>query len=174
VPELGSIEDWLKALEARAAQDPRIPPIATDFDVEGAIFPPMVRVYRDTNQSINHSAATAVTFPKESFDTNEFHSTATNTNRLTVRTAGVYLIGGQVEFAIDADGDRLLRLYVNNTTTIYESRHPAATGAHRELVQGIFNMSFGDYVELIAFHTAGEANNVNPARFWMYYIGTVS
>jgi hypothetical protein len=174
VPELGSIEKRLKALEARSALDSRIPPLATELDVRSAVFPPMVRVYRSANQELAHNTPTAITFPDESFDTNEFHSTTANTNRLTIREAGVYMVGGQIEFAADADGDRLARLYVNGATTIYESRHPAAAGAHREHISGPFDFAVGDYVELIGFHTAGNALQINPARFWMYYIGTVS
>ena len=58
------------------------------------------RLYNTAVQSIPSGTATEITYNSEAFDTNGFHSTSTNTARITIPTgyAGKYLVTANVEW----------------------------------------------------------------------------
>jgi len=80
-----------------------------------------VSVYDSSNQAIANGTTTALTFNLEYFDTNGFHSTTTNTSRLTVPTgkAGYYLMTAQGNYSLNATGQRDLILYKNGAYLRY-------------------------------------------------------
>jgi hypothetical protein len=80
------------------------------------------RVYNSANQSIPNDADTALTFDSERFDTNAFHSTATNTSRITI--PGMYLVFGGIEFAASATGLRYLYFRLNGSDNIAAYTQP--------------------------------------------------
>ena len=132
--------------------------------------PPAVRAFSSSNQTLTNIVVAALAFANESFDTDAMHDNSTNNSRLTAKTAGIYYIEGQAEFALNGTGDRFLRIFLNNTSVLSESRHLAAGGAHRELCGGLFALAVNDYVELIAFQSSGGDLIVNPARFYMFWV----
>jgi hypothetical protein len=74
-----------------------------------------VSVYDSSNQAISSGVTTALTFNLEYFDTNGYHSTSTNTSRLTVPAgkAGYYLMTAQGNYSLNSSGQRDLIFYKN-------------------------------------------------------------
>ena len=63
------------------------------------------RVYNSANISVSDNTDTLLTFDTERYDTDAFHSTSTNTGRLTIPTGfgGRYLLTGHVSIAAGTD-----------------------------------------------------------------------
>lgn len=123
------------------------------------------RVYNSANISISNNAWTSLTFNTERFDDNSFHSTVSNTSRLTAPGAGLYLIWGNVEWAVNATGNRNMRLLLNGTTVIAQVSE-AATGEYRYQVSTIYSLSASDYIELQVLQTSGGALNAVVSGNW--------
>ena len=120
------------------------------------------RVYNTTNQSIPNSVNTALTLNSESYDTNNIHSTSSNTSRLTARTAGKYSIFGTIKLDANATGTRYIIIYLNGTTKIGENY---AEGDSVDLaslsISVIYHLNVDDYVELMVHqNSAGALNNL--------------
>lgn len=141
--------------------------------------PAQARVFNSANISINNATFTALTFDSERWDTGNFHSTSSNTSRLTVPTAGLYDIGGSVVFAANATGMREAAIRVNGSTFIVEQgpQPPTVTDGARVQVSTQYQLAAGDYVELMAFQRSGGALNViasgnSSPEFWIVRLGS--
>lgn len=88
--------------------------IATN--VNNFIVPPMCQVKRTTTQAITTASVTDVLFNAETFDTDDMHSTTSNTDRITVNTAGVYIVTGNLQMAGNATGVRGIYIRKNGST----------------------------------------------------------
>jgi hypothetical protein len=110
------------------------------------------RVYHSGSQSFTNSTNTAIAFDSERFDSDAFHSTSSNTSRLTVPTgkAGKYMVTASIR--VDDGG---------NTGGIYLSVRVNGSGTRQSLhaVQGngarltttacpIVDLAVADYVDL--------------------------
>lgn len=128
------------------------------------------RVYNSADISVATGGA-YLTFDSERFDTNTMHSTSSNTGRITFTTAGKYVIGGSIEFASSAVGNRAIAIRLNGSTTI--ARHSTVNiGAVQQLsIASEYDFAANDYIELFAFQDSGVAVNVNATsnlspEFW--------
>lgn len=134
--------------------------IATTAFVEARIVP-RARVYNSAALSIPNGLVTALTFNSERYDTDNIHSTSSNTSRLTATTAGTYLIIANVSFASNTTGERVCRIRLNGTTTIGNVAAAPVTGdSTTQSVSTQYALAAGDYVEVEAFQTSGGALNV--------------
>jgi len=131
------------------------------------------RAYNSADISIPTGADTAVTLNSESYDTDpngEIHSTASNTSRMTIQTAGKYAIKGGGLFAVNGTGQRLLKLRVNGAT--YIALSPTLKGdaslSVGQQVHGVYDFAAGDYVEMMAYQDSGGA--LNLSAFGVYTI----
>lgn len=133
---------------------------------------PKCRASNSSNISIGTSSETALALDSEAFDTDAIHDTSTNTSRLTCKTAGVYIIGGNVEFAANGNGTRTARIRLNGTTFIGSQKtlSPTLSPAMVSVVT-IYSLSVGDYVELTAIQSSGGNLDVlalsNSPTLWM-------
>jgi len=110
--------------------------------------------------SIPHNVWKALNFDQESWDNGHFHSMTTNNTRLTASQGGKYLISGSWEMAETVNHlyVRDIRILLNGSMSLAHSRivAPGAPTNTRLSISTVYNLSPGDYVELIAFHdTAG-------------------
>lgn len=122
---------------------------------------PAASAYNSANLSINNGAVTTLTLDSEDFDTDNMHSTVSNTSRLTCNTAGVYQITANVNFASNSGGERLLILLLNGTTSIARTRESAdATGETDMNLARLYRLAVGDYVEVQVYQSSGGALNV--------------
>lgn len=131
------------------------------------------RVYNSTDISLTTSTTTLFTFNSERQDTGSFHSTSSNTGRLTVTTAGMYLIGFTGVFASNATGFREIWFQVNGATRIADLGMPAISGlSNRMSLVTLYQMAAADYVEVYGYQTSGgnlamsALGNYSP-EFWI-------
>lgn len=130
---------------------------------------PGCRANNSANISIADSTVTVLTFDSERYDTDNIHSTTTNTGRLTCQTAGKYAIFGNVEWGSGSVGYRALGIRLNGTTYVGANRYtPDGSGGttpfrHSHGVSVIYNLAVGDYLELIVYQTQGSSINVNAS-----------
>lgn len=134
--------------------------------------PPSCSVYASSAQTVGNSSPTALTANSENFDNDSMHSTASNTSRVTVQTAGRYLVYATVQFAADGDGVRNVRFRIDGTTSYECIQVPAVSTVNSIVVTAIrsFVLSASQYVECIGFHTAGNNLGVTLLEFgatWM-------
>ena len=132
-------------------------------------------------QSIATATETAITFNTEVFDTDSFHSTSSNTSRITIPSgkAGKYLVNGQIMIDSAGSGGAQGVLYLNGATR-YVSYISNATplAAPSVIWNNVLNLSVGDYIELFAAQYSGTskdvlANSYSPAvtYFTVTYLG---
>jgi hypothetical protein len=115
-------------------------------------------VYNTVSQVLANATTTTLTFNSESIDTDGFHSTSTNTGRITIPTGlgGKYLINTTARFGLAASGFKTLKLYKNGgqTVDIYEETNNAfqyQLGSKSFILE----LVAGDYLELGAFQSSG-------------------
>ncbi len=143
------------------------------------------RVYNSAAESIGGAAWTPLTFNSEWWDTHDaasstFHSTSSNTGRLTIPAGrgGYYLIGASVEFAADPTGIRGLRLVHSvGATVIATSLEDATpTGVHALTISTLWSLAAAEYVTCEVYQNSGGALNANRSaayspEFWMTFVG---
>ena len=118
-----------------------------------------VKVTASADQSIANDTATDVTWNTEEYDTDAFHSTSTNTNRLTVPSgkAGYYKIFFCVKYtnSANATGRRIISLQLNGTEIGDYETH-ALSGVFPTMVLSITKyLEVADYVALQAYQSSG-------------------
>jgi hypothetical protein len=120
-------------------------------------------LYNSGAQSIATGTFTALTFDSERFDTNSFHSTVTNTSRITIPTGkdGKYLITSSIEMDTNTTGRRLVRLYKNGSAEIEMSRIPASSINPLAVGTVILSLSAADYIEVFVLQDSGSSQNIN-------------
>jgi hypothetical protein len=120
-----------------------------------------VSVYNAALTTLTNGVTTTLTFDSEIFDTNTYHSTSTNTSRLTVPTgkAGYYLLAASAQFGASTTGIRALYFRRNGTEYVRTANTGdwtvAVSTANTVLNSAIVYLAEGDYVELQAIQTTG-------------------
>lgn len=144
-----------------------------------SIFNECARVTHNAAQAATTAVALVLAFNTERFDTNAIHDTAVNNSRLTCKTAGLYLIVGNIEWAANATGYRRLDIRLNGATLIASEREGDVVVAAITTIQHIttiYQLAVNDYVELLATQTSGGNLNVNSTanispEFMMVRVG---
>ena len=121
------------------------------------------RVTNSANVSIPNTTVTSLTFNTETYDTDAFHSTSTNTDRITIPAgkAGYYLINYNINYAANGSGFRNCGIRINGATTIDnvayikgfsddENSLPATT---------VYYLNVADYVTLHTYQNSGGSLN---------------
>jgi hypothetical protein len=117
---------------------------------------------KSANQSLANNTSVSITFDTEQFDTDGFHSTVTNTQRITIPTgkAGKYLFIGQLAYASNSTGLRYATLNKNGTTNFGRAMNAAISGDVTWLVvSSVINLAEGDYVQMNADQNSGGSLN---------------
>ena len=122
---------------------------------------PSARVYNSANISIPNNTVTVLTFNSELLDTDNIHDTATNPSRLTCKTAGLYAIYGNAQFAAHATGARSVLIRLNGTTFIAEAVAGSAGIVQSPPVSTQYPLEVGDYIELAVWQNSGGSLAVN-------------
>jgi hypothetical protein len=137
-------------------------------------------LYKSGNQSISNTTATIITFDSELFDTDSFHSTVTNTGRITI-PAGK---GGYYSFcayAVWPDGSWAISNVTlkKNGTVIKSDWLNVGSGTYN--TQGfatIVSAVATDYFEIEVYHNKGSSTNIlgdnngaGATRFECVYLG---
>jgi hypothetical protein len=124
--------------------------------------PPAARVFHGVLQSLANATPTVLAFDSERFDTDVIHDTVVNNSRLTCKTAGKYLITGNVEFDVNATGFRAVSVRLNvGATVIAAQQQPATTGTTTIVsLSTLYDLAVNDYVQLFGYQNSGGALNV--------------
>lgn len=142
-------------------------------------------VYLSSAQSISNNADTEVLWNAEFYDTDAFHSTVSNTGRMTIPSgkAGKYLVQVNLGYAANATGQRMARIKHRNSggTTLYENEFRVANvGATYETYVAnwaVRDAAVGDYFTVEAWQTSGGNLNLGggtsyvPNVFSIVYLG---
>jgi hypothetical protein len=140
-------------------------------EVDGARF------MRSAAQSIATATFTAITAATEDYDTANYHSTSTNTSRMTTPRAGKYLITACIEYAANATGVRAVAIRLDGATYI-AAQSTASLGsvlATTVSTSVVYDLASGAYVEMMAYQTSGGNLNAlgnNLTHFSITYLGS--
>lgn len=136
-------------------------------------------IYNSTSQSIPNATSTAVTFNTEIFDTDGFHSTATNTSRITIPAglAGKYQVNACLTYGANGTGLRTFAIYKNGS--VYQWA-PQALGSASLNAGGVsfatvVDLAVTDYIEMFAYQSSGGSLGTNSGSqdvsFSVAYLG---
>jgi hypothetical protein len=120
------------------------------------------RLEKSANQSISNSTDTALTWDTETFDTDTFHSTSTNTSRITIPAgkAGYYQFNVNIGWGASSTGIRDLNISKNGTRFQYFTFNGQASNAQSFAYSAIAYGAVNDYFEIVVFQNSGGALNI--------------
>jgi hypothetical protein len=138
------------------------------------------RITNSIDQSIANATRTIVTFDTETFDTDAFHSTSTNTGRMTIPAgkAGKYLVTAGITFAGNATGYREYYLFKNGSFYSQLFYAPNSTHSISGAIPDLVNLAVSDYLEIRveqgsggALAVRGDGWGVGSTYFGITYLG---
>src|SRR6185312_14028769 len=103
----------------------------------------------------NNVTVTTLTFNSERQDTDNYHSTSSNTSRLTAPAAGFYHITANSSWASNTTGNRYLDVLLDGTTVIASDRRSNAGCCGEGSVNVDYFLNAGDYVEMRGYQESG-------------------
>ena len=135
-------------------------------------------LYKSGAQSVATLTNAVITFDSENFDTDAFHSTSTNTSRITIPSGkdGKYLISSTLIWASNSTAQRAMKL-LKNGTTYYEWCEDDANSSGITGFSGsiVLSLVATDYIEMVGSQNSGGNVNVNGGvtntRFDIVYLG---
>jgi hypothetical protein len=122
-----------------------------------------VSAFKSTNQSVSNATNTVLTFDSESFDTNAYHSTSTNTSRITIPAgkAGYYNLTANIVFGTSSAGIRQINFAKNGAAAIYTLQMSASSASETIVsVSYLIKLLEADYVEAFVYQTSGGSLNI--------------
>lgn len=135
--------------------------------VAGKSIPHQCRLTLTSNQSIANNTVTAVNFTTEGFDNAGLHDTATNTERITIRRTGRYMIGGSARWTSNASGSRFCAINLNGgagTADLVRDRKLPSTESEVSLTT-LVSLTAGDFIQLNVYQDSGGALNAIAGEF---------
>jgi len=137
-----------------------------------AIDPPRTHAWSTSGVTAtpnNAYTSTAIDLGSEDYDTDTMHSTSSNTQRVTINTAGLYRIVANGNWAVNATGTRMLQVRKNSAdsnvggTQLFVRRMAAATAGGSSALNVSFEvrLAANDYLELFTFQDSGGTLDVN-------------
>lgn len=132
---------------------------------------------RTTSLAVSYNVWTEVTFDSELDDSDGFHSTSSNTGRLTIPTgkSGRYLVNAQLLWDQKTNGSQQMRIRKNGSTNIMGSIE-GNTGYITTSISQIANLSAGDYITVEGYTDSSGGNTIQPYMdntnfFQVIYLG---
>lgn len=133
-----------------------------------------VYAHRGTTQSLTHNVATAVDLTGEDYDTDAYHDTVTNINRLTVPAgfaSAVYSVTASVQITANATGMRTLNIRKNGANLSRGAgsikQNAPAGGVALLTTAADVTLIAGDYVDISVTQTSGAALDLVSATVSM-------
>lgn len=174
-----AVEAALGALEdAHDAVDTRLTALEAGPTVRAC------KLAQQSGQNIPDGSDTVLTFGSgsEEIDTHGWHSTSSNTSRITVDRTGYYEVTAQVAYAFNTTLNYCDIAIRKNGSTLYRSGNLAPTGANNVSKSGgsiteLIAANSGDYFEASALQNStgdvAQTTNTGGAgtRFTVRYVG---
>ena len=155
--------------------------VETDLTSSGGGSFSGANAYNDADQSIDNITLTELTFNQERYDVGDYHSTSSNTGRLTITDEGYYHVGVNIAWAGSSTGgnNRTLQLFRNGSTIIAsENAEPLSGGvtAQSQSISRDYFFSASDYVVAKVYQDSGGSVNIKSSgnyspEFWIHKIG---
>ena len=134
---------------------------------------PSCRVYNSGAITIANDSIQALTFDSEDWDTAGFHSTTTNTDRLTVPIgySGTYWINADAQFEANAAGQRIYEIALNGTTVIGHVQHTATSAVNRMALPcpTLYQLDDEEYVQFRVYQNRGDTLDIRAVASWSPY-----
>jgi hypothetical protein len=116
-------------------------------------------LYNTTNYTLANNTETVLTFDTELLDTDAFHSTATNTGRITIPVgkAGKYYVYAWGGFGASVTGFRALQIIVNGQTGTpnrFVKAESVASNNVGLVTASCAILAEGDYLEVEAYQNS--------------------
>ncbi|MEU9975085.1 hypothetical protein [Streptomyces sp. NPDC051014] len=134
---------------------------ATKTPLDFLMNPPRCNAY-SSGVSLTSGTSTLITFDSEAWDTDNMHSTTTNTSRVTISTTGQYLVSFYARFPSNATGYRQLNLRLNSGGSsgggsTWSTINVAAVNGSSTFVTRTLELSCvaGDHYEIFAMQNSG-------------------
>jgi hypothetical protein len=133
-------------------------------------------IYPSADITLTNQTSVTITFDSESYDTDSYHSTSTNTSRMTVPSgkSGKYL--SIANFTISTQTARVEAIMkLNGTTDIRQ--WTIFTSAPKTLVCAtVLNLTAGDYLEIRLYNDSTSSANLksdggNQTQWSLTYLG---
>ncbi len=132
-----------------------------DMQIGG--FTQNVRARRTTTQSITSGSNDAITFDLQDFDSDSMWEGVVNPSRITINTAGVYLVMATAQMQAHATGNRAIWIQLNDTDILCITwQSPAVSQEWRATVSTIFALAVTDFIKLRVYQNSGVNLTVNP------------
>ena len=134
-------------------------------------------VYKNVTQSIANATWTTITFDSENFDTDSFHSTSTNTSRMTIPSGknGKYLVTANLSFPTNTTGMRASMIRKNGADYAKGTWIGAFNEAVGLIATQIIDLVATDYVEMQVYQDSGGSLNIQyesvSSQFSITYLG---
>ena len=145
-------------------------------DVNNFIVPPACRLQQSAAQTVPDSTTTALAFGNEIYDTDGMHDNATNNSRITIQTAGIYIVTASVGYTSTPTAANELYIQLGGSTRIVEDS--ALSGAAYKCVSVTYAFSAADYIEVIVYadgpRTTRYASLPGVTHFAATWIGRTS
>jgi hypothetical protein len=131
-----------------------------------------VSAFKSGTQSLTSGAFTAITFDSEDYDSDSFHSTVTNTSRLTIPSGkdGKYLVTGVAKYESGIN-QRAGQLHKNGSN-VYDIFTIVPGGTAEIPFTYAISLVATDYLELYLYQNTGSPLNVKAnTSFQISYLG---
>jgi hypothetical protein len=127
---------------------------------------PTCRVFHNAAQAVPNNTETLLSFNSERFDNDSMHSTSVNTNRITITTAGVYLVSFTGIMANASDyQEAYAMLRGSGGQSIAFANATRGASAPMFNVSTIYKFAAGNYVEVMVYQKNSAAASRNLQTF---------
>jgi hypothetical protein len=130
-------------------------------------------LFNSATQSCATGVSTILTFDSERADSNAFHSTSSNTGRITIPTgkAGKYLFGFMIDTSNVATGTNGVNVYKNGTYVDISGRVQPWVGQPVSSGNFILDLAVADYIELGLYQQSGGNAPILSMSFTALFLG---
>jgi hypothetical protein len=135
---------------------------------------PACAVYNGGAQTITTGVLTSLTWNSEEYDNDSIHDVIINPERLTIKTAGRYLIFGFVRFESNATGTRGIEIIKDGISTLVERYKDACSTNCGLTIATVDDFEVGDYIELDVWQDSGGNLDIQASprpRFGVMWMG---
>lgn len=149
--------------------DTTVSPYKVKWAAAGGSFSGVSLNDTNTTQNISNATTTALTWNNEIFDTDGFHSTSSNTSRITIPSGkgGKYEIKFTGQFGGNATGMRIYYVYKNGSAII-ANIFQGTTNDTSMTICYCLNLAVGDYLELYVEQNSGSTLSFYKGSTFMY------
>lgn len=136
------------------------------------IDPPGCSVYNSSAQSLANNTGTVLTANSENFDNDSMHSTSVNTSRITIQTAGRYLVIAAVSFSANSTGNRQVNFKKNGSGVAGGSLLDNSGASNSTAIVQVQSLvlAASDYVEVEATQRSGGNLNTTLSEFAAFFM----